>query len=189
MGATTLVQPRMEVSYYKTTYNTSSEKVSIGRVEEVDFCTEFLGGATGNKICGLVKGENGSCNKYKPHAVLEKGDLYRDFYLNSNGTNMFLKHFISLTIGDENQMFILHVGEDLSKDTAMAIMNEVNRTTNTSTDEFEEAAYVGTLSKDGTKVMDELSCGDIGSPSKRLKTVAPPEIETIADTVMVKFFF
>ena len=60
MGATTLVQPRMEVSYYKTTYNTSSDKVSIGRVEEVDFCTEFLGGVPGKNICGLIKGVSGS---------------------------------------------------------------------------------------------------------------------------------
>ena len=46
-----------------------------------------------------------------------------DFYLTHNGINMFLKHMVSLIIGDENQAFISQAGEDLSKDTTMAIMD------------------------------------------------------------------
>ena len=56
------------------------------------------------------------------------------FYLTTNGTNLFLKPMVSLIIGDANQAFLSQVGEDLSKDTAMAIMEEVNRTANTSTE-------------------------------------------------------
>ena len=80
-----------------------------------------------------MKEDNGSCNKYKTHADREKGHLESDFYLTTNGTNLFLKPLVSLIIGDANQEFLSQVGEDLSKDTDMAIMEELNRTTNTST--------------------------------------------------------
>ena len=36
--------------------------------------------------------------------------------------------------------------------------------------------------------MDELACGDPGSPAKGIKKFVPPEIETISDPVMAKFF-
>ena len=32
------------------------KKVRIFRIEEVDFCTAFLGGVPLNNICGLMKG-------------------------------------------------------------------------------------------------------------------------------------
>ena len=35
--------------------------------------------------------------------------------------------------------------------------------------------------------MNEMSCGDPGSPEKRLKNFVPSEIETIADPVMERF--
>ena len=54
-------------------------------------------------------------------------------YLTSNGTYLFLEPLVSLTIGYANQDFISQLGEDLSKDTATAIMDEVKRTTNAST--------------------------------------------------------
>ena len=95
--------------------------------------------------------------------------------MTSNGTNLLLKPLVSLTIGDANKTFILHVGEDLSKDTAMDIMYEVNRTANNSTEEFEESAYVGTVSKAGIEVMDELACEDLGYQAKRLKNFVPPK--------------
>ena len=37
-----------------------------------------------------------------------------------------MKTLVSMIIGDVNQMFLLNVGEDLSKDTAIDIMDEVN---------------------------------------------------------------
>ena len=71
MGITTVGQHKMQISYSKPTSKPSSNKVIIVRIKEVDFCTAFLGGVTGNNICGLMKGYNGSCNKYKTHAYLE----------------------------------------------------------------------------------------------------------------------
>ena len=68
IGVTNLVQHKMKISDSKPTSNPSSNKVIILRIEEVDFCTAFVGGVPGNKICGLMKGDNGSCNKYKTHA-------------------------------------------------------------------------------------------------------------------------
>ena len=133
MGVTTVVQNKMEISDSKPTAKTSSNKVRIVSIEEVYFCTAFVGGVPGDKICGLMKEDNGSCNKYKTHADREKGHLESDFYLTTNGTNLFLKPLVSLIIGDANQEFLSQVGEDLSKDTNMAIMEELNRTTNTST--------------------------------------------------------
>ena len=75
------------------------------------------------------------------------------FYLTTNVTNLLLKPLISLIIGDANQEFISQVGEDLSKDTATAIMDELNRTANTSTERVEEAAYVGMIPTAGTEVI------------------------------------
>ena len=63
-----MVQNKIEVSDYKPTSKPSSNKVKIVRVEKVDFCAEFVGEVPGNKICGLVKGVYGSCNKYKTYA-------------------------------------------------------------------------------------------------------------------------
>ena len=104
-----------------------------------------MGGLPGNMIYGLMKGVNGSCNKYKTHAYREKGNVESDFYLTTNGTNLFLKPLVSLIIGDANWAFLLQVGKYLSKDTAVAIMDKVNRTTNNSTGGIEEDAYVGTI--------------------------------------------
>ena len=69
-----------------------------------------MAGVPLHKICGLMKGGNGSCNKYKTRADREKGHMESDFYLTMNGTNMFLKHLVSLIIGDANQEFISQVG-------------------------------------------------------------------------------
>ena len=137
MGATTPVHHNMEVSDSNTTSNPYSNKVSIVRVEEVDCCSAFVGGVTVNKICGLMKRVDGSCNKYYTHAGKKKGDIYSDFYLISNGKNLFLEPLVSLTIGDTNQEFLSQVGEDIAKDTAMDIMDKVNRTAKTSTEGFE----------------------------------------------------
>ena len=52
-------QHKIEISDFKTTTKPSSNRVGIFRIEEVDFCTAFVGGVTGNKICGLIKGYNG----------------------------------------------------------------------------------------------------------------------------------
>ena len=49
MGATTLVQHKIEVSDYKPTSKPSSKKARIVRVDEVDFCTAFIGGIPGNR--------------------------------------------------------------------------------------------------------------------------------------------
>ena len=76
------------------------------------------------------------------------------FYLTTNGTNLFLKPLVSLIIGYANPAFLSQVGEDLSKDTAMSIMEEVNRTTNTSTEIVEEADYIGEISTSGTYIID-----------------------------------
>ena len=106
------------------------------------------------------------------------------FYLTTNGTNLFLKPMVSLIIGDANRAFLSQVGEDLSKDTAMAIMEEVNRTANTSTEGVEEAAYVGTTPTEGTEVIDELTSADPGSTAKRLKTFAPSYMDNISDPII-----
>ena len=68
MGVTTVGHHNMEISYSKPTSKPSSNKVRIFRIEEVDFCTAFVIGVPGNKVCGLMKGNNGCCNKYKTHA-------------------------------------------------------------------------------------------------------------------------
>ena len=65
MGVTAVVQHKMDISDSKPTSKTCANKVRIFRIEEVDFCIAFVGGVTGNKICGLMKGDNGYCNKYK----------------------------------------------------------------------------------------------------------------------------
>ena len=135
----------MEISDFKPTYKPSYNKVRIASIEEVDFCTAFVGGVPGNKIYGLMKGDNGSCNKCKTHADREKGRAESAFYLTKNLTNLFLTPLVSLIIGDENQVFLSQVGEDMSKDTAMAIMEEVNCTASTSEEVFDEAACIGTI--------------------------------------------
>ena len=71
-----------------------------------------------------MKGDNGSCNKYKTHAYREKGHTESALYLTTNGTNLFLKPLVSLIIEDANQAFLSQVGEDLSTDTAMDIIEE-----------------------------------------------------------------
>ena len=75
----------------------------------------------------------------------------------------------------------------LYKDTAMAIMEEVNRTADTSTEVVEEAAYVGTIPTSGTEVIDKFTGVDPGYPAKRLKTCVPPDMETILDPVISMF--
>ena len=67
MGVTTVGQHKMGISDSKPTYKTLSNKVRIVRIEEVEFCTEFVGRIPGNKICGLMRGDNGYCNNYKTH--------------------------------------------------------------------------------------------------------------------------
>ena len=68
MGVTTVGQHKMEISDSKPTSKSSSNKVRIFRIEEVESCTAFVGGVAGNKICGLMKGYHGCCKKYKTHA-------------------------------------------------------------------------------------------------------------------------
>ena len=101
------------------------------------------------------------------------------FYMAPNGKNLFLKPLVSLIIGDENQAFLSQIGEDLFKETAMVIMDEVNRTANTSTEGVEEAAQIRTTPTSGTDFIDELTGREPGSPAKRLKTFLPPGMETI----------
>ena len=69
----------------------------------MELCNLFVGGVPVNKICGLMKGDNGSCNKYKTHADQEKGDVESGLYLITNGKNLFLKPLVSLIIWDSNQ--------------------------------------------------------------------------------------
>ena len=76
------------------------------------------------------------------------------FYLTTNGTNMLLKPLVSLMMGYANQASLSQVGEDISKDTAMAIMDEANCTVNNLTEGVEEDAYVGTIPTAGTIVVD-----------------------------------
>ena len=68
MGVTNMVQHKMDISDSKPTSKTSDNKVRIIRIEEVDFFTLFVGGVLGNKIYGVIKLDNGYCNKYKTHA-------------------------------------------------------------------------------------------------------------------------
>ena len=135
-----MVQHKIEISESKPSSKPSPNKVRIYRIEEVYFCTAFVGGVPGNKTCGLMKVDDGSCNKYKTHADQEKGNVDNAFYLTPNGTNLFLKNMVSLIIGDENQVFLSQAVENLSRDTDMAIMDKVNRTANTSVEGVEEAA-------------------------------------------------
>ena len=123
MRSTTRFQHNMEVLYSNTTSNPSYNKVRIVRVEEVDFCTDFVGGVPGNKIGGLMKEVYGSYNKYKTHAGKDKGDTESALYLNSNVIKLFLKPLVSLKIRDENKEFLSQVGEDIPKDTAMDILD------------------------------------------------------------------
>ena len=94
MGVTTVGQHKLEIYDHKPTPNPSSNKVRIVRIEEVDFCTDFVGGVPGNKICGLTKGDNGSCNNYKTHGDQDKGNVESAFYITINGTNLFLKPLV-----------------------------------------------------------------------------------------------
>ena len=110
MGATNVVQHQREIYDSKPTSNTSSNKVRIFSVEKVDFCTAFVGVVPGNKICGLMKGYNGSCKKYKTREDQEKGNEESTLYLTTNVTNLFLKPLVSLIIGDINQAFLSQVG-------------------------------------------------------------------------------
>ena len=80
------------------------------------------------------------------------------FCLNSNGKNLFFKPLVSLTIVDANQAFLSQVGEDISKDTSMDIMEKVNRTANTYTEVFDEASYIVTIAKTVTEVIYVLVC-------------------------------
>ena len=187
MGVTNVGQHKIEISYFKPTPKPSSDKVRMVRIEEVEFCTDFVGGVPRNKIYGFMKEDNGSCNKYKTHEDQEKGNVDNVFYLTTNGTNLFLKPLISLIIVDVNQAFLSQVGEDLSNDTDMAIMDKVHHTANTSTERVEEAAYVGTMPTVGTEVIDKLTGGDPGYPYKRLKTFVPLDMETISDPVIKRF--
>ena len=76
----------------------------------------------------MIKGYNRSCNKYKKIVDQEEGNGESEFYLNPNGTNLFLKPLVSLIIGDSDQAFLSQVGEYLSKYTAMDITDGVNCT-------------------------------------------------------------
>ena len=69
----------------------------------------------------------------------------------------------------------------------MAIMEGVNRTVNTSTEGFEEADYVRTISTAGTEVIYELTGADPCYPAKGLKTFVPQYMETIPDPVISRF--
>ena len=53
----------------------------------------------------------------------------------------------------------------------MDIMEEVNRTANTSTEGVEEADYIGKIPTAGTDVMDELTGAEPGSTDKRQKNL------------------
>ena len=69
----------------------------------------------------------------------------------------------------------------------MAIMEEVNRTKNTSTEVFEEDSYVGIIPTAGTEVIDDLTGADQCSPAKRLTNFVPQDMETISDPVISRF--
>ena len=106
------------------------------------------------------------------------------FYLTMNGTNLFLKPLVSLIIGYTNQAFLSRVGEELSKDTVITIMEEVNRTKNTSAEGVEEAAYARTIPTAVTEARNKLTGAEPGYPAKRLKTFVPPDMDTISDPVI-----
>ena len=69
----------------------------------------------------------------------------------------------------------------------MAIMDEVNRNANTSTEVVEDSAYFSTIYTAGTEVIDELTVSESGSPAKRLKTFVPPDMKTISDPLISRF--
>ena len=73
MGVTTVGHHKMEIYDSKPTSKPSYNKVRIFRIEEVEFCTDFVGGVTGKNICGLMRVDNGYYNKYKTHEYREKG--------------------------------------------------------------------------------------------------------------------
>ena len=87
-------------------------------------------------------------------------------------------------MGDANDAFISQAGEDLSKDTAMAITEEVNRNSNNSTKGVEEADYVGAIPTSGMEVIDKLTGVYPGYPAKLLKTFVPTDMENISDPVI-----
>ena len=89
MGVTTVGHQKMEIYDSKPTSKPSSNKVIIVKIEEVDFCTAFVREVPGNKICGFMKRDNGSCNKYKTHADREKVDVESAFYLATNGKTCY----------------------------------------------------------------------------------------------------
>ena len=60
MGVTNVLQKNMEIYDYMPTSKPSDNKVRIVSIEEFEFCTAFVGGVPVNKICGLMKGYNGS---------------------------------------------------------------------------------------------------------------------------------
>ena len=153
MGVPNVLQQNMEIYDHMPTSNPSDNKVRIVSIEEVEFCTEFVGGVPVNKIYGLMKGYNGSWSKYKIHADWEKGDVESAFYLTPNITDLFLKPLVSLIIWDANHAFISQVGEYLSKDTAMDIMEKVNHTKNNPIEGVEEAVYIGTIPTVVTEVI------------------------------------
>ena len=93
-GVPNVGQHSMQFYDSKPTSNPSYNKFRIFRVEEVDFCTYFVGGVPGNKIYGLMKGDNGSCNKYNAHEDQEKVHVKSAFYLTMNGTNMLIKTLV-----------------------------------------------------------------------------------------------
>ena len=59
MGVTNLVQHKMEISDSNPKSKPSAKTVRIFSIEEVYFCTAFVGGVL-EKICGLMKEDNGS---------------------------------------------------------------------------------------------------------------------------------
>ena len=76
---------------------------------------------------------------------------------------------VSLIIGYENQEFLSQVVEYLSKDIAIAIMDKVNQTKNTSTEGVEEATYIRKTPTAGTEVIDNMTGGYPSSPKSGLK--------------------
>ena len=92
-----------------------------------------------------------------------------------------------MIIGYANQASLSQVGEDLSKDTAMAIMEKVNLIVNTSMEGVEETEYVRTIPTSVTEVIDKFIGGDPGYLAKRLKTFVPPGMETISNPEIARF--
>ena len=106
MNITNLVQHKMDISDSNPTSKPSANKVRIVMIEELNFCTAFVGRVPGNNIYGLMKGDNGFCNNYKTHVDKERGNVESTFYLNPTGTHLFLKPLVSLIAGDSNQEFL-----------------------------------------------------------------------------------